>query len=62
MWDNQVALGRRLKGGTTWQRIHWGTVGPEVEQSRASKTVLHKGKEIELDVLAIGDPAKGVFD
>jgi len=41
---------------------NWDTVGLEALWSRASKTVSHKGADLELDALANRKPVKGVSE
>jgi len=57
-----VAPSRRPKGGWTRKRRYWDTAGIEVVWSRASKTVSHKGADLELDALTNRKPVKGVSD
>ena len=56
-----MAPSRRPKSGTTRYRRNWDTVGLEVLWSRASKTVSHKGADLELDTLMNRKLMKGVF-
>ena len=57
-----MAPGRRPKVGTTRYRRNWDTVGLEALWSRDSRTVSHRGADLELDALTNRKSVKGVSD